>query len=917
MAELQLDAGPEAPVAESQQQPIDVGPDAPIAWSPVPADFEQCIQFSQDMTKLTYLGPEDWLFVHSNKSFSEGQHFIVIVVHRIGDEGSFGITNEEGLVISAKAHLSRPHGEILQRPPGVYYYCGRRHKKGTLIDGCASLKIDGEPQKRMFHVADGAQVGLLLNFKTGVLDFFINQIWQGSACMPSGPVWITSWPDDVLDCFEILEEPVPYMPGAIRAWCRWIHASICSSKVQQGDIVQLSGKFGNVCYGPDLQDDVQVIFNDVYPDFFPISDDRNVSDLEVGRWMTATAVLSATLGIIIAFSLFIVAIQTAIQSDAPLKDNIAFKSCVAGFLYLSSLALWLIFLKVPDAKWKLTFYRALQIWPAAMTCIAIGLWGVEEVDLECTEDHWGPMFPLITQLYAPGGVDRHDLDGPLRGVLFNPLFNPPTLLLPSMEHPIPPASRNERTLYFMTELLLLVACTCAILECLSCLSAKCMPWPMHEPVATTDSALVPRPELDQERGPRATAYMCLFIAWYMIFQVLLYVEMDVMLMTGAVNLTTGPAWEFWIYFFCFICATHLASGIVRYVSSSGSPQKCPTVMVLTTITPFFGNEIHIFKDHVETALCFAVAHCTDGHQSFVATVLGCLSLLATFAPLPYLFLDATARQGLVKAHWPLLEAASPEPVQRPLQEEEDPVQEPQESWWEERPFLFKLLGRENGRRFVDAVVPAVTVEKQVRAFAGEFPDAVIDITFIFFFGGSPFMTLAIAISLAKIIGIPICREHMLPPIIRTCGCSMASLRLYRLNTPHIYVFNRRISIIEAAKKFQWDALLDELHAKGYPNDAETVQEALERAEKSGQGRHLRNALDSLGQATDYILVGALEAGDVELTRVLLSCGCNLRGTYSSYRYLINEFHGNWDDKGHLILSETGKQLMAAIEESTS
>eukprot|EP00929_Paragymnodinium_shiwhaense_P050118 TRINITY_DN25261_c0_g1_i3.p1 TRINITY_DN25261_c0_g1~~TRINITY_DN25261_c0_g1_i3.p1 ORF type:complete len:1033 (+),score=121.73 TRINITY_DN25261_c0_g1_i3:52-3099(+) len=984
------------------------------------------VELSDDKRTLTYksgrpgVKRRDYWTVRSNTSFTTGVHYVVIHVHKIGDEGNFGIINDPDVV---------GDGQNLWRPSGVHYYCGRRHKCGDMNDGCASLKIDGTPVKRMFHIADGVDVGLLINCDTRRIDFYLNDMLQGSAEMPPGPVWVTSMPDWTEDRFEITEKPLPYQPFALVSWFTWLRKACFSSDVHTGDIVKVNGRWGNVLYGPDLQGDAQLIFSDVYPDLFGVSGDMNVNnpDVKTDRHFTSLAILGAFFSSVLSlvFLAFSIKVAWGAHDRLTLEDHVPFKCCIVGFLFTLTIAVLLALMKVPEASVKKKLLRTLQFVPTTLGALAILIWGAEEADLSCAEEHWGPMIPAITELYAPHGVDRDDVSSwllPL--VLFNPLRAPPAVLLPSMEHSIAQPDLQERGVYFMSQVLMMVGITCLVLEVLRVVFTKCLPRLLGckvaepdigrgldtdgEPAQSTPLVTPSDPQKPAERRSwlPGIVRMCMFMLWYVGFQVLLHIEMDVMVMIGAVNLRTGPAWEFWIIFIFYVCATHLITGIVRYIRDFGVEQKAATPMVLTTLAPVLGNEIHIFKDHVETALCFAICHCRDGELRLVALVLGSLSFVATFGPLAFLFSDRLAREGLVRAHWPLLEATTPEPASSYIPkpearysvddlvmvsgeienfDEDDAIEDMSLKDWgcqklasiqhiyplgttafvrledadgivDDIPVadtqihnltfftaptiegkMFALCERfrkgvlaslaQYVGRFVDVAVPAVTVEKEMRALLGECPSGVLDIVFIFFFGGSLFMIFAIAISVAKVLGIPVIREHILPWLIRRYGCSMSALTLYRANAPHIYLFGSEpdSNIFDAITKFQWSGFKDRLIAAGCDEAAESVDEALLAAARAGKGKALRDEFEALSQRTDHVLVGRIAEGSVEDVEALVKCGFDTRGLYSCEKVyrgrpvtldaIVAEFFGTTDGKGQRQPNELGREMLSAIEKS--
>ena len=162
------------------------------------------------------------------------------------------------------------------------------------------------------------------------------------------------------------------------------------------------------------------------------------------------------------------------------------------------------------------------------------------------------------------------------------------------------------------------------------------------------------------RPSRPWWYSLSFAMWYVVYQIGLYIAMDLMVMCGMISLKTGPDWEFWTIFIMVICATDLAVGLATYVVHRDRKHDHPSTTLVTCLLPVLGSEIHIFKDHVAGALCFAVAHCSSGDLRTAGVVMGYLSLVTTFIPLALLCADPTARSGLPTAHWLIAEAAPPE-----------------------------------------------------------------------------------------------------------------------------------------------------------------------------------------------------------------------------------------------------------------
>ena len=287
----------------------------------------------------------------------------------------------------------------------------------------------------------------------------------------------------------------------------------------------------------------------------------------------------------------------------------------------------------------------------------------------------------------------------------------------------------------------------------------------------------------------------------------LYIAMDITVMCGMISLEMGPDWELWVIFIEAICATHLAVGLATHVVHRDRKHDHPSTMLATCLLPVLGNEIHIFKDHVAGALCFAAAHCSSGYLRTAGVVMGCLSLVSTFIPLAMLCVDPTARSGLPEAHWPIAEAAPQELVGNErcsLEVEVDNMFERTgfgkgHGTWQR--LLVKIVGKVGGvRSFVNLVISATTREKQLRAQSGELPHCLLHLAFVFLFGGSAFIFFAIVISGVKIGMIPPVRETVLPGFLRTFGWSSAKLEVYIKNAIGKHLFVRAVEIVSCIEQ---------------------------------------------------------------------------------------------------------------------
>ena len=266
-----------------------------------------------------------------------------------------------------------------------------------------------------------------------------------------------------------------------------------------------------------------------------------------------------------------------------------------------------------------------------------------------------PYDPQIASLYAPNGIKPNDL----RPIVWVVCFLPwrPTSILPTMDKDISAGYLTERWHYFIAEIFMLCAVVGAILE----VAAFIVNRVQRKPGGELSEPLLFEVQ-NRTRPSRPLWYALSFAMWYVVYQIGLYIAMDIVVMCGMISLETGPDWELWAIFIEAICATHLAVGLATYVVHRDRKHDHPSTMLATCLLPVLGNEIHIFKDHVAGALCFAVAHCSSGDLRTAGVVMGYLSLVSTFIPLALLCADPTARSGLPTAHWPIAEAAPPELV---------------------------------------------------------------------------------------------------------------------------------------------------------------------------------------------------------------------------------------------------------------
>ena len=308
------------------------------------------INLSEQGSVLTYAdgSPDAWN-VRSVQSFSMGMHFIEIEVVKIGDEGFFGII----LDLNVLGDYRRRSGW----KSGVQYYPGRRHKQWNLEDGVACLKINGEPKERLFHIADGNIVGILVDCDKRLVSFYLDSRFQVRVPWPDDlvtPVYVLVSPDYDRDQFRIRRSTVPSSPSGFEALCECFIHSLAGKTVQRWDVVTVNGRFSTVHFGPDLQGDMQVMFNDVYPEFFPISGDLNIKDTGVnaGRYLTTVVMLMIILSFIACSMCFLCLCTEALASLVSLCNNVAFKAYILFLVLFGSLGFYCLMVRVPSAFWK-------------------------------------------------------------------------------------------------------------------------------------------------------------------------------------------------------------------------------------------------------------------------------------------------------------------------------------------------------------------------------------------------------------------------------------------------------------------------------------------------------------------------------------------------------------------------------------
>lgn len=62
------------------------------------------------------------------------------------------------------------------------------------------------------------------------------------------------------------------------AWTRQLYSSGFAQRPRRGDWVSVNNRIATILYGPDFQGDMQVMYGDVFPEFFHISGDMNTAD---------------------------------------------------------------------------------------------------------------------------------------------------------------------------------------------------------------------------------------------------------------------------------------------------------------------------------------------------------------------------------------------------------------------------------------------------------------------------------------------------------------------------------------------------------------------------------------------------------------------------------------------------------------
>lgn len=118
-----------------------------------------------------------------------------------------------------------------------------------------------------------------------------------------------------------------------------------------------------------------------------------------------------------------------------------------------------------------------------------------------------------------------------------------SLQLPTMEKSIPTGELHIRLAYFMIEISLLVMGSCVLLE----FAKKALTdWTLRRVRSCRQRRSQPADQQFEIRAIECQAQVLIvaFALWCSACQCLMYMLMDAMVMCGAVNLVTGPAWEF-------------------------------------------------------------------------------------------------------------------------------------------------------------------------------------------------------------------------------------------------------------------------------------------------------------------------------------------------------------------------------------
>ena len=164
-------------------------------------------------------------------------------------------------------------------------------------------------------------------------------------------------------------------------------------------------------------------------------------------------------------------------------------------------------------------------------------WGGSSDELHCGPHKWSPMIPQIASLYAPNGIKPNDL----RPIVWVVCFLPwrPTSLLPTMDKDIPAGYLTERWHYFIAEIFMLCAVVGAILE----VAAFIVNRVQRKPGGELSEPLLFEVQNRKTRPSRRMWYALSFAMWYVVYQMGLYIAMDIMVMCGMISLETGPDWN--------------------------------------------------------------------------------------------------------------------------------------------------------------------------------------------------------------------------------------------------------------------------------------------------------------------------------------------------------------------------------------
>lgn len=396
----------------------------------------------------------------------------------------------------------------------------------------------------------------------------------------------------------------------------------------------------------------------------------------------------------------------------------------------------------------------------------------------CPKERWGPMFARSLRAYGgPAAPTVSDLRVHLEALAKDTSqrlpqrcldwLRPAAILpqawdMPSREH------LKRRTMYFLmfaaSAVLLSLATTELFHLALCILPLNCGVKREHK-----------QRLLSEDHTPGAVMRDVAFVAYYLCHHLLLYSLMDFACTGGLMLGSLGVCYEVWAVWLAFILVSDMCCWAAVLAVNAALIVDHPAPATLLSLCPMLSARVDTAKDYAFAATCFAVSRCASvSWQQEAGNILGCLSMLSIFLPVPFLLLSTDRRAELRAEYLPALAAQV-----RELNTDEAHAGRVVTCLMGLQDLCIKGDDTIWRVQCVAMLVDQASSAKLYTILMEDCLQALLAVAFFAIFGGSPLVVLMLVVPPAKLIGILLLRLS-LPAVVQRYPSAAALIKLVHM-----------------------------------------------------------------------------------------------------------------------------------------